>query len=242
MKKNSQKKIHLIHFIPLALLIIFGFCAYFFLFVNANGWDELKQLHTSLKRFHTAHPLLTPLLFMMIHIAYTVLMIPGIAFLSLISGFLFPQPLSTLYVVFSATVGTSALFFAARAAFREILMTISSKRILRFEEGFRRYASNYMLFLRLVPVFPYKMVNLAGAFFDIPYIAFAWTTFFGMIPSVYIYTEAGKGLSAYLESPNPISLWDFVDPILFLPLFGLALLALVPVFFKKNSKKSFPDA
>lgn len=227
------KKRRFTPFLPFIFILFVTITAYTFTYFHPQIWDSLSQFHLSLKDFNTTHPLITPLLFMLLYIIYACLMLPGIVFLSLLSGFLFPQPLCVLYVIISATIGASLLFFAARTVFREILKRNSGSLLNRLEEGFRKNAPNYMLFLRLIPLFPFKVVNLAGAFFGVSFRVFAWTTFFGMIPSVFIYTEAGKSLSLYLESPVPVSPWSLFDPNLIIALTGLALLSLLPVLIKK---------
>lgn len=236
-----QKKLRLRHLIPFCFILMVMVSAYIFIYFHLQTWESLKQFHLSLKDFNLDHPVLTPLFFIILYISYAVLMLPGIALLSLLSGFLFPQPFSTLYVIIAATVGGSLLFLAARTAFTELLSENSSLFLTKLEKGFRRNASNYMLFLRLIPLFPFKIVNLAGAFFEVPFLVFAWTTFIGMIPSVIIYTQAGKGLSFYLDNSKPLNLWELMDPILIVTLASLSLLSLVPILFKKKESGNKKD-
>lgn len=236
-KSNMKKKLRVKPFLPFLFILFVMMIIYTFTNFHPQIWNTLSQFHLTLKDFNTAHPIITPFLFMLIYIVYAILMLPGIVFLSLLSGFLFPQPLSTLYVIISATIGASLLFLAARTAFRVLLTRHSGPLLNRLEDGFRKNASHYMLFLRLTPLFPFKVVNLAGAFFGVSYRIFAWTTFIGMIPSVFIYTEAGKSLSFYLASPVPVSPWSLFDPNLIIALTGLALLSLLPVLIKKMKKE-----
>ena len=219
---------------PFILILILMGGAYLLIYLYFQTTDSLRQFHFTLKNFHAIHPIATPLIFIITYVIYAVLMLPGIAFLSLFSGFLFPQPLSTLYVIIGALIGSSLLFLAARTAFNEILRRHTGPFLNKLEEGFRSNASNYLLFLRLIPLFPFKVVNLAGAFFDVPFFTFAWTTCIGMIPSVFIYTEAGKELSVHLDQANPLDPWNFFDYHLILILIALALLALLPIFIKSK--------
>lgn len=234
------KKMRYKPFLPFLFILFMMIIIYTFTHFHPQIWSSLSQFHLSLKDFNIAHPVITPLLFILLYIIYAILMLPGIVFLSMLSGFLFPQPLSTLYVILSATIGASLLFIAARTAFREILKGSSNQLINRLEDGFQKNAPNYMLFLRLTPIFPFKAVNLAGAFFGVSFRVFVWTTCLGMIPSVFIYTEAGKSLSLYLASPVPISPWSLFDPNLIIALTGLALLSLLPILIKKMKKKDHP--
>lgn len=224
-------------FIPFLIILLITIGIYAFIYFHPQTWDSLRYFYLNLKDFNTHHPILTPLLFITSYILYALLMLPGIAILALVSGFLFPQPFSTVYVVIAATIGSSLLFLAARTAFKELLSQNSHPLINRLERGFRKDAANYMLFLRLVPLFPFKIVNLAGAFFGVPFIVFMWTTFVGMIPSVFVYTEAGKSISSYLDHPDLHNPWSLFHPSLIIALIGLALLSLLPILIKKRIEK-----
>lgn len=229
--------LHLKKILPFLFIICLMVGAYTFIYLNFHTTESLRQFHLTLKDFNTAHPITTPLLFIAFYMIYALLMLPGIILLSLLAGFLFPQPFSTLYAVTGATLGASLLYFVARTAFREILTQYSSSLIDKLENGFRNNAINYMLFLRLTPVIPFRMGNLAGAFFDVPYFSFVWTTFMGMIPSIVMYTETGKGLSVYLNHPENLKPWSLLGPHLTVVLTILALLSLVPIIIKKFRKE-----
>lgn len=235
-----KKKLHVNKILPFLILIVAMITTYTAISLDFQTTESLREFHLSLKDFHARHPLATPLLFIACYIAYALLMLPGIIFLSLIAGSLFPQPFCTLYVIIGATAGASILYFAARTAFREILTSHSKGLISKLEEGFRNNATNYMLFLRLVPFITFRLGNLAGAFFDVPYRTFAWTTSLGMIPSILVYTETGKSLSAYLDfsERTPLDPWNLVDHHLIAALTILAILCLIPIFFKKKQKKA----
>jgi len=86
--------------------------------------------------------------------------------------------------------------------------------------------------LRLIPLFPFSIVNLAGAFFGVSFSAFVWTTFIGMIPSVLVYTEAGRGLTLLLNDSDPLHPFHLLNADLFFALAGLALLSLLPIVYK----------
>lgn len=234
MKKNLRLR----PFIPFLFILLAMIGAYAFAYFHPQTLGSIREIHLTLKEFNAHHPIATPLLFMSLYILYAVLMLPGIFILSLVSGFLFPQPFSTLYVIISATIGSSLLFLAARTAFREILARQSNSLIGRLESGFRKNSANYMLFLRLIPLFPFKIVNLAGAFFGVPFSVFVWTTFWGMIPSVFIYTQAGQSLSHYFDDLNPFDPWSLFDPTLIAILSALALLSLIPIFIKNRRERN----
>ncbi len=208
--------------------------SYVVVYFHPLSENSLKEFDLILKDFNTQHPLLTPLLFIIFYIFYAVFMLPGIFILSLFSGFLFHQPFSTLYVIFSSTIGAALLFLIATPAFNEINTLERYRFLSKFEKGFKKNAANYLLFLRLIPLFPYKVVNLTGAFFKVPLLVFIWTTAIGMIPSVYIYTQAGSSLSYFLEDSTPFDHLSLYNLGLIISLIALSVIPLIPIFFKKK--------
>lgn len=221
-------------FLPLLVILILMAAAYTVGYFHPVTLKMLQNFQAEALRFHESHPFWTPVLFMLLYIFYALLSIPGIFILSLLAGFLFSQPYSTIYVVIAATIGGSLLFLAARTAFGEILYRKAAPSLTKMREGFLKNSVNYLLFLRLLPLFPFWLVNIAGAFFAVPFRVFAWTTFVGMIPSVFIYTQAGQGFAVLLNSDNPMHPASLFNPYMIVALAGLAFLPLLPVFFKKK--------
>lgn len=231
------KNIKLQSFLPFLFILILMIGAYTFAYFHAFSWENFKQFHVNLKIFNEHHPILTPLLFIGTYILYALLSLPGILVLSVLAGFLFTQPFSIFYVIIGATIGASLLFLAARTAFGEFLYRYSNRFINRLEKGFRKNAVNYLLCLRLIPFFPFWIVNLAAAFFGVSFWVFVWTTFVGMIPSVFIYTEAGRSFTLLLESADPLNPLHLLNPHLLITLIGLALLSLFPILFNRAKIK-----
>jgi uncharacterized membrane protein YdjX (TVP38/TMEM64 family) len=236
-----QKKLQLKPLLPFLFILIFMLGAYLFAYLHPPSWESLRQFHLSLKNFDEQHPYVTPLLFMGIYILYALFSLPGIFILSLLAGFLFVQPFSTLYVTFAATIGAALLFLVARTAFGELLYRRSGPFLGRLEKGFQNNAVSYLLFLRFLPLFPFWVVNLAGAFFGVSFWGFVWTTFVGMIPSVFIYTQAGRGLTYLLEQTAPLTPTHMWNSHLVMALVGLALLSLLPIVVSRGKAKSETD-
>ena len=239
---ESLKKVHLMPknfnfrpLLPFFTILIFMLIAYAFNHLHPISWTNLKSFQLNLRNFADIHPAMTPFLFMCVYILYALLSLPGIFVLSLLAGSLFNQPLSTLYVTIAATTGASLLFLAARTAFGQLFYQKAEKRMLnKIKHGFQSNAASYLLFLRLIPLFPFWIVNIAGAFFKVKFNTFVWTTFFGMIPSVFIYTQAGKGLTVLLHSANPLNPINLFNSYLVAALLGLAFLSLLPLLFKQT--------
>jgi len=220
-------------YFPLLLILLLTAIVYFLKLHDFLTFEKLKEHRQQLKDIVAAHPLLSPFVFIAVYTTATALSIPGGLVLSVFGGFLFPQPWSTLYVVIAATLGACMLFLAAKTAFGDLLKRKAGPRLKRMQKGFEEDAANYLLFLRLVPIFPFWLVNLAPAFFGVPLSTFAWTTFFGIIPGSFVYTQAGVGLGAIFDSTKQLSQETVFNTQIKIALIGLAIFALLPVIVKK---------
>ena len=180
--------------IPLIIIVLLMVAAYFFGLGDYFTFDSLKVNREKLLSFTGNHPLLSPVLFITLYTVVVALSLPAATLLTLIGGFLFPLPLSTLYVLMGATLGASALFLAAKTALQEILKKKAAPFLKKMESGFNKNSASYLLFLRFIPLFPFWLINLAPAFFNVRFRTYLWTTLVGIIPGSYVYTQAGSGL------------------------------------------------
>lgn len=222
-------------FISLIFILIFIAFAYFSGLTESVTLENWSKAEKPVRNFIKDHPYLAPLLFMAIYMAYTALSLPAGFVLSIIGGTLFPQPYSTLYVVIAATLGASVLFFIARTSGREFFQEKSGPFLQKMEKGFHRDAASYMLFLRLVPAFPFFLVNIASAILGVPFFTFLWTTFLGIIPASFVFTQAGAGLMMILEKMNgePFTLKTIFNTQVNIALISLGILSLFPIVIKR---------
>ncbi len=225
-------------FLPLLIILIAMAVIYFTELYRYLSFDCLKLYHMTLRELVSAHPFTAPLLYILIYIALTALSIPGAVFLSLLGGYLFSQPLSTLYVIFAATCGATLIFLAARTAIGSSLREKAGPFLKKMEKGFQENAASYMLFLRFVPLFPFWIVNLAPAFFGVPLTTFIWTTLIGIAPGAFVFTLAGGGLEKIFESNHPFSVNAIFNTQMKIALVLLGVLALAPIIVKKIKKKN----
>lgn len=226
MKKINRFLPLLIILIGMALIYCTGIYRYF-------SWDALKTYHHTLKDYIAIHPAFVTLAFICIYITLTALSFPGAIFLTLLGGYLFPLPLSTLYVVFSATCGATLIFLATKTAFGNSLRKKAGPFLKKMEKGFQDDAASYLLFLRFAPLFPFWVVNLAAAFFSVPLWTFIWTTAVGITPGSFAFTFVGSGLEKILDSDQPFSLSLIFNTQLKIALVLLGLIALIPIAIKK---------
>jgi len=219
----------LIILLAMALIYVFGIQHYF-------SFEAVKKYHQTLKGFVAIHPLATAFLYILIYITATTLSIPGAIFFTLLGGYLFPQPLSTLYAVFSATCGAMLIFLAARTALKEVLKKKAAPFFKKMEKGFQKNAASYLLFLRFVPLFPFWLVNIVPAFFNVPLKTYVWTTLVGITPASIVFTLAGGGLEKVFENEAPFSISALFNTEIKIALALFVILVLIPPILKRFKK------
>ncbi len=170
--------------------------------------------------------------FMVIYALAIAFSIPGGAMMTLVGGFLFGPLRATIYVVFAATVGATALFLIARTAVGDHLRSRAGPWMAKMENGFQNNAMSYLVVLRLVPLFPFFVVNLVPAFLGVRLRTYVIGTFFGIIPGTFVFALAGGGLGMALDAGTEFDMAMVMSPEIIAALGGLAVLALVPVAYK----------
>ena len=227
----------LYRFIPL-LVIITGLIIFF-----ASGlhqylsFQTLQAHHAALKAWTAQHQLLAVGSFIGIYIIFVAISIPGAVWLTMLGGFLFGIFFGFCYAMIGATIGACLLFLAARTAIGDWLAKKVGGRLQRLEQGFQANAFSYLLFLRLVPVFPFWLVNIVPAIFNMRFIPYALATCIGIIPGSIIYVLTGNGLGTILAAGKTPDIDIIFHPEIITPIIGLALLSLVPILYRKLWKR-----
>lgn len=217
-------------------LILFIFVAGFIAFFALGGdhWLSLAALkgqRDSLLSFTETHYLATLLAAVLIYTAAVALSIPGAIILSLAVGLMFGRWVGTAVIVFSATLGATLVFLAARYLFAQAVQKRISGLAKKLIEGFNKNAFNYLLFLRLVPLFPFWLVNLAPAFTPIKLRTYVTATAIGIIPGSFVFANLGQSLGRIVSVGQLIS----VETLGAFALLGV--LALAPVVIKRLKAK-----
>jgi uncharacterized membrane protein YdjX (TVP38/TMEM64 family) len=225
-------------FLPLAALAA-GLVIFFALGLHRYlSFGALAENRDFLMRLVEDHPVTAPFTYIAVYALAVAFSIPGAVILTIAGGFLFGTWAGGLYVVIGATLGAIGVFLAARTAFGEGLRRRAGPWIGRLEAGFRENALSYLLVLRLVPLFPFWLVNLVPAFLGVPLTTYALGTFIGIIPGCFVYASVGNGLGAVFDAGGTPDLTIIFKPEILLPIVGLSLLALIPVVYKKFKRKS----
>ena len=218
--------------IPL-VVIVGGLVAFFALGLDSYmTFDALKENRQWLIGQVTENRVAAVLAFIAIYAACVTFSLPVATVVSISGGFLFGLWFGTVWNVIGATLGATLLFLAARTVFADILHSKAGPWFQRVEAGFQKNAFNYLLFLRLVPAFPFFVVNLVPAFLGVRLRTFVIATFLGIIPGGFVYTSVGAGLGSVFDSGVEFSVSGVLTPEIVTAMVGLALLALVPVGFK----------
>jgi uncharacterized membrane protein YdjX (TVP38/TMEM64 family) len=233
-------------------------------FVLAMGWhryltlEKLAENRETLRVFIDANMLLSLAVFTAIYAVTVALSIPGGAVLTIAGGLLFGWFLGGVASVVGATIGAVAVFLIARSALGDLLAQRAGPALARFRESFQEAAFHYLLFLRLVPIFPFWLVNLAPGLLGVSFATYVVTTIIGIIPGTFAYSLAGNGLDSVLEAeqaahqsclakmgpggqescPYMLDPGALLTPELIIGLVALGLVALVPVgvkWFRRTS-------
>ncbi|MGV8995634.1 MAG: TVP38/TMEM64 family protein [Parvibaculaceae bacterium] len=230
---GSQPKGGFMRFWPLAILVL-GFIAFFALGLQRYmTLDTLRDNRASLSQWVAAHLVLAIVIYIAAYALMAAFSLPGGLVATLTGGFLFGTWLGGGATVIGATIGASILFIAARTAFADLLRGKAGSAIARMEAGFKENAFSYLLFLRLVPVFPFWLVNLAPAFLGVSLRTFVSATLIGIIPGTFVFASIGNGLGAIFDAGGKPDFGLLRQPQIIGPLIALALLSLLPVLYRR---------
>ncbi len=237
MADKGARKLRLAKLWPLGLVIL-GIVAFFALGLDQYlSFEALREHRQALLQWTAANKILAAAGFIFGYFVMVALSLPGAVWGTLAGGFLFGTGVAAFYVVSGATLGAAAIFLIARYALADFFRAKAGGAIARMEAGFNANALSYMLVLRLVPLFPFWLVNLVPAFLGVPLRTFVIGTFFGIMPGSIVYCSVGSGLGAIFEADGTPDLHIFSKPEIIGPIIGLALLSLIPVFYKRFRAK-----
>ena len=207
-------------FLPLVILLLAIVAVFALGLDDYVSFEQLGHNRARLLDLVDRHPFLAPFAFMLIYATAIALSIPGGAILTMTGGFLFGVAAATLYAVIAATLGATVVFFIAKTALGDTLREKAGPAMRRMEAGFRENALNYLLFLRLIPVFPFWLVNLVSAFLGVPLRTYIVATAVGIIPGTLVYASSGNGLGAVLEAGGRPDLGIIFEPQIIFPSLG----------------------
>lgn len=223
MKKN---KIFIVLFVVILLVVFYmaGLEKYLSL-------DFLKLRISEFIDYYNAHKFFVISVYAAIYILVTALAMPGAAVLTLAGGAVFGVYIGTAVVSIASTTGAALSFAGARYLFREWIETKYKNNLVKFNDGIDKNAFNYILFLRLVPLFPFFLINLVLGLTRVKFKTYILTSWIGMLPGTFVFIYAGKQLAG-IDSVKSV-----MSGQILLALSMLGLLMLVPLLYKKIKSK-----
>lgn len=212
--------------------------------------NAIAENRDALMAFVNGNLVLSAIAFMAAYMVAVALSLPGASLLTILGGFLFGWLLGGALTVMGATAGAIIIFMIARTSLGETLASRAGPWMNRLSKGFRDDAFHYLLFLRLVPVFPFWLINIAPALAGVPLGTYAITTLIGIIPGTFAFSVLGSGLDSIITAQQQVyeecvagkgaanceftlDAGALVTPQLLAAFAALGVVALIPVAVKK---------
>jgi len=241
---TSQTKAHKplwMRVLPI-FVIAMGIAAFFFFDLDRYlSFQALSDHREFLISWTADNRVLAAAIFIVGYCVMVALSLPGAVWATLAGGFVFGTWIGGLYVVVGATFGATAIFLIARYALADFFRAKAGNAVRKMEEGFNENALSYMFVLRLVPVFPFWLVNLVPAFLGVTLRTYVIGTFFGIMPGSLVYASVGNGLGAVFAQGGTPDLGIIFQSSVLGPILGLAALSLIPVIHKRLRAKKTGD-
>ena len=228
---NRKKKI-------VILVIVISLIVAFKVF-NLGQYLTLSYLKESLDKFndlYEKHQALVIAGYFIIYVLTTSLSLPGASPLGIVGGALFGFWVATLVVSFASTIGATLACFVSRFLLRDWVQSKFSDKIAKVNEGIEKEGAFYLFTLRLIPIFPFWMINLVMGLTKMPLSRFYWVSQIGMLPGTMVYVNAGKEL-AKIESIKGIFSPRLIISFALLGIFPIVVKKLM-AFYRKRKEKS----
>jgi len=221
----KNKKILLLVFLVLVIAL-----NYYINSLNLLTLDNIKNNRDLLIAYVNNHLILSIIVFSVIYIISVSLSLPGAAILSLTGGLLFPFPFSALIVLVSATIGALINFFVSRYLLQDFIKDKFQKSMKKINSEIEKNGNNYLLTLRLIPLFPFFLINLAMGLTDMSAIKFLVISFIGMAPGSLVYVYAGRNLATIDQTK------DILSPNVLFAFILLGTFSIIPTIYNKLVK------
>jgi uncharacterized membrane protein YdjX (TVP38/TMEM64 family) len=213
---------------PVALIALVVLVAYALGLHGYFSLEELAARRNALERLVADNWLAAAFGFIAVYIAAVSVSIPGASILTIAGGFMFGWLPGAALALLGATIGATIIFLIARTALGGLIEAKAGPRLRNLQSGFREDAFNYLLFLRLAPLFPFWLVNVAPALFGMRLGAYVLATVIGIMPGTLAYAYFGRGLGTALAPEGPL-----ISTELMIGFAVLALVALMPVAVRR---------
>lgn len=231
---SDPQKSPIARFGPLAAILIGAGLVYYF-FSDFLSFQALADNREALIAFRDANYALTVALFIVAYAVIVAFSLPGATIATLTGGFLFATFPGALFNITGATIGATAIFFAAQSSFGARIgarLEGSEGFTKTFKDAIDDNQWSALFLLRLVPAVPFFVANVLPALFEVPLKRYVITTFFGIMPGAIVFTSVGAGLGEVFASGQTPDLGIIFEPQILLPILGLCALATLPIILK----------
>ena len=229
---------HLKRLAPLLLILAALALAYALGLQRQLSWTALAAHQAALRTWVQAEPLATAAGYVAVYTLAVAASFPGAIWITITGGLMFGTALGAALAVCGSTLGAILLFLAARSALGPFLERRAGRLLDRVRPGLQRDGFLYVLALRLIPVMPFWLINLAAALTGVRLSHFIAATVIGIIPAVTVFASIGAGIGGVLAAGQIPDRSIIFSPPVLLPLLGLALLSLLPVAWRHWSRKN----
>lgn len=187
------------------VLVIISIVLVFFIFDIKQylTLDNLKQNHEFLTEYVAENRVQSMIIYLFSYIIFTAINLPGAVFFTLAGGALFGLAMGTLLVSIAASIGSTFAFLITRYLIRDRLEKMVGNKMEEINRGIEREGAYYLFTIRLIPLFPFFLINIAMAMTSIKAWTFLWVSYFGMLAGTAVYVNAGTQLAS-LESVSDI--------------------------------------
>jgi uncharacterized membrane protein YdjX (TVP38/TMEM64 family) len=198
--KPKTKQQQVLRYWPLLLLVVAMLLAFAFGLHKYLSLEVIVDRRAVLKAFVAEHWAAALAVYGLVYVAAVALSLPGGLVLTVLGGFLFGWLVGGIAALVAATVGACCLFLIARTSLGTFLTSRAGPALQRLSRGFQQDAVSYLLFLRLVPLFPFWLVNLAPSLVGVPFRVYALTTVIGILPATAAFALAGASLDSLVAA------------------------------------------
>jgi uncharacterized membrane protein YdjX (TVP38/TMEM64 family) len=228
-------------YLPLMILVLLVIAVFASGLTRFLSFAALQAHEAALRAFVSDHRLLSLAAFIVVYVVAAAASLPGATILTLAGGYLFGTWLGGGATVIGASVGALVVFFVVRTSLGAMLRERAERsggRLKSVIDGVKEGAFGYILTLRLIPLAPFWLVNVAAALADAPPRAYALATFLGIMPATFIYSGIGAGIGKVIAPGQSPNLGAVFEPNVLAPLVALGLLSLATTVFQRHRARS----
>ena len=215
MKKQTIIKIGVLALLLLGIIVAYPYVKEY------TSLEFIKSKQADFATYYEANRFLVLVSYFLLYVVVTALSLPGAAVMTLLAGALFGLAIGVLLVSFASAIGATLAFLVARFLFGKTLQEKYGDKLQKINEGVEREGAFYLFTMRLIPAFPFFLINLLMALTKIPTLTFYWVSQAGMFAGTCVFIYAGTELAKI----NAIK--DILSPTLIAAFIAIGLLPLI---------------